>query len=206
MTEVSFAKSFLATLDNRPIKISPDHVEDPRNYPSRSAYILPKQAKPFPKRQKLNSEGQHSLTVNLKSLRNPPLDITLLSQSPNTSILNLKEEISAKENIPIEKLRILYKKRPVQDSKVLRDVVGEENKAEFSVMVIGGAETAAKKEDKTGVTNAKVVSDEASEPQVLDTEEFWADLKGYLLQRLRNEQQAEKAFAIFRKGWESNHG
>jgi len=35
MTEVSFARSFLSTLDARPIKISADHVEDPRTYPAR---------------------------------------------------------------------------------------------------------------------------------------------------------------------------
>lgn len=37
MTEVSFAKSFLTMLDSRPIKLSGEHVEDPRSYPARSA-------------------------------------------------------------------------------------------------------------------------------------------------------------------------
>lgn len=35
MTEVQFAKSFLAALDGRPIKLQADYVEDPKNYPSR---------------------------------------------------------------------------------------------------------------------------------------------------------------------------
>lgn len=35
MTEVSFARSFLSALDARPIKISADHVEDPKTYPAR---------------------------------------------------------------------------------------------------------------------------------------------------------------------------
>lgn len=35
MTEVAFAKSFLAALDSRPQKLSPDHVEDPKSYPAR---------------------------------------------------------------------------------------------------------------------------------------------------------------------------
>lgn len=37
MTEVTFAKQFLAALDSRPLKLSADHVEDPRSYPARSA-------------------------------------------------------------------------------------------------------------------------------------------------------------------------
>lgn len=36
MSEVTFAKSFLATLDKRPIKLPADHVSDPRQYPSQS--------------------------------------------------------------------------------------------------------------------------------------------------------------------------
>lgn len=41
MTEVSFAKTFLAALDARPVKLSPDHVEDPRNHPARGAVRCP---------------------------------------------------------------------------------------------------------------------------------------------------------------------
>lgn len=40
MAEVSFAQTFLTTLDSRPIKLSPDHVEDPRNYPARQPVSL----------------------------------------------------------------------------------------------------------------------------------------------------------------------
>lgn len=41
MTEVSFAKSFLAALDGRAIKLSPDHVEDAKTYQARSAVRTP---------------------------------------------------------------------------------------------------------------------------------------------------------------------
>ena len=40
MSEVTFAKSFLATLDKRPIKLPADHVSDPRKYPSQSPVSL----------------------------------------------------------------------------------------------------------------------------------------------------------------------
>lgn len=32
MTELSFAKSFLATLDSRPVKLQSDHVADPKTF------------------------------------------------------------------------------------------------------------------------------------------------------------------------------
>lgn len=36
MSEVTFAKSFLSTLDKKPIKLAADHVSDPRKYPNQS--------------------------------------------------------------------------------------------------------------------------------------------------------------------------
>jgi hypothetical protein len=40
MSEVTFAKQFLATLDKKPIKLPADHVSDPRQYPSQSPVRL----------------------------------------------------------------------------------------------------------------------------------------------------------------------
>lgn len=36
MSEVTFAKGFLSTLDKRPIKLPADHVSDPKQYPNQS--------------------------------------------------------------------------------------------------------------------------------------------------------------------------
>lgn len=36
MSEVQFAKTFLASLDRKPLKLSSDHVSDPKKYPSQS--------------------------------------------------------------------------------------------------------------------------------------------------------------------------
>ncbi|KAL3421290.1 hypothetical protein PVAG01_07735 [Phlyctema vagabunda] len=203
MTELSFAQSFLATLDSKPTKLPADYVENPRNYPARSATILPKMAKPLAKRQKLAPGQERSITVALKSLRNPPLDITLSSQTPNTSILDLKNAVSEKASIPAAKLRLLYKKKPVGDSKVLKDVVGEdESSVEFSIMVLGGA-AAVTKEEPADATAP--VAQGQSGKEALVTEEFWSDLKGFLTQRLRDEKQADKAYDIFKGAWES-HG
>jgi hypothetical protein len=37
MTELAFARQFLTALDSRPIKLSSDHVADPKNYPAQGA-------------------------------------------------------------------------------------------------------------------------------------------------------------------------
>jgi hypothetical protein len=154
---------------------------------------------PLAKKQKLAPGAERSLTITLKSLRNPPLDITLPSQLPTTSILDLKAAITSQTSIPTEKLRILYKKKPVPDSKVLKDLVGEEEtKVEFSVMVLGGAAAVKKGEEEV----IPPVAQGMSGVETLGSEAFWGDLKGFLVQRLRDEKEGERVFGVFRKAWE----
>ncbi|PVH80963.1 hypothetical protein DL98DRAFT_515091 [Cadophora sp. DSE1049] len=201
MTELSFAKSFLTTLDSRPTKITADHVEDPKNYPAHSAYILPKMSRPLAKKIKLTPGAEHSLTITLKSLRNPPLDVTLPAQALSTSILTLKETLSAQTSIPVAKIRLLFNKKPAADSKVLKDLVGEEDtKVEFGVMIIGGA-AALKKSESEEVEPKVAHMGEGKE--VLKSEEFWADLKGFLTQRLKDEVEGERVWGVFKKAVES---
>jgi hypothetical protein len=156
--------------------------------------------RPLEKKQKLAPGQERSLTVSLKSLRNPPLDITLKAQPLNTSILNLKDEIKAQASIPVNKVRILYKKKPVPDSKVLKDLAGEEDSSiEFSVMVLGGA-AAIRKDDEEIIP---FVAQGESGAEVLVKDEFWTDLKGFLIQRIRDEEQGEKVFGVFKSAWEN---
>jgi len=201
MTELSFAKTFLTTLDSKPNKISAEHVEDPKSYPPRGAFILPKMPRPLIKKQNLAPGQERSLSVTLKSLRNPPLDITLPSLPLSTSILFLKDSISEQTSIPTTKLRLLWNKKPVQDSKTLKDVVGEAYegvKVDLGVMVIGGAAAAVKREEEV---EPKVVG-VGSGGEVLKTEEFWEDLKGFLVQRLKDEGEGERVWGVFRKAVE----
>jgi ubiquitin-like protein 4 len=154
---------------------------------------------PLPKKIKLAPGAERSLSVTLKSLRNPPFDIALKSQLPTTSILDLKSEITSQTSIPTDKLRILYKKKPVPDSKILKDLVGEdENKVEFSVMVLGGAASVKKGDEEV----IPPVAQGASGVETLGAEEFWGDLRGFLVQRLRDEAEAENVFSVFKKAWE----
>ncbi|GAW14943.1 hypothetical protein ANO14919_043500 [Xylariales sp. No.14919] len=206
MTEVSFAKSFLAALDGRPIKLSPDHVEDPKTYQARSAYILPKMPKAISKRKGTSiAPGQErSLVVTVKSLRNPPLDIRLSSQTINTSVHDVKASVAKETGIAEDKIKILHKKKPISDSKVLKDLIGEDDTAvEFSVMVMGGAAAAAAAATVEKPETQSEVAQGLSGADVLQTEEFWGDLKGFLLQRIRDEKIAEDLTNTFQEAWKA---
>jgi hypothetical protein len=65
-------------------------------------------------------------------------------------VLDIKHAVAAKTGLPVDKIKLLSKKKPVADSKVLKEllVVDDGNGSgtttvEFSVMVLGGAATLA---------------------------------------------------------------
>ena len=95
-------------------------------------------------------------------------------------------------------MKLLHNKKPVSDSKVLKELLGDSDlKIEFSVMVIGGAAAIPKEEEQ----------DMRSEPTgalALETPEFWSDLRGFLMQRLKDEEQAEQLSGLFKSSWESS--
>jgi hypothetical protein len=142
--------------------------------------------------------SERSFIVSIKSLRNPPLDIKLTSQTVNTSVLDLKAAVAERTSIPTDKIKMLFKKKPVVDSKVLKDLVGEsETTVEFSVMVLGGAAAAVKAPDTADVAQGQ------SGSETVETAEFWDDLKGFLLQRIRDEKAAGELFNTFQGAWKS---
>lgn len=146
-----------------------------------------------------------TITILLKSLRNPPISLSLSSQSLSTSIHELKSAVVKEigtEGSGTENIRVLYKKKPCPDSKTVKEVLGDEDvgkEMEFSIMVIGGA-TAS----QSGLTRDEAkgpVAQGASGDEVLGSEEFWDDLKGFLVQRVRDEGKAAEVWETFRKGW-----
>ncbi|KHO02052.1 Ubiquitin supergroup [Metarhizium album ARSEF 1941] len=228
MAEAAFAKTFLSSLDSRPIKLSPDHVEDAKSFPPRPPvrpslpqpnkracnrtgpeqekeakthkmqYILPRMPNPMSKPRTVLPGQERSLTVTLKSLRNPPLDLKLTSQPLNTSILDIKTRVARQTSIPVDKMKILHNKRPLTDSKVLKDVVGDSDlRLDLSVMVMGGA--AAMQPEGKADAAAK-----ASGWDALTTDAFWDDLRGFLEQRLKDENAAADLGALFKRTWESS--
>lgn len=100
----------------------------------------------------------------------------------------------------IENIRILYKKKPCPDSKTVKEIVGDEDigkEAEFTVMVIGGFVAPVSRQG----ANPGPVSHGPSGEEILRSEEFWGDLKGFLLQRVRDEDKATEALNVFQEGW-----
>ncbi|KAL7922968.1 cell-cycle control medial ring component domain-containing protein [Trichoderma austrokoningii] len=216
MAEVAFAKTFLTSLDSRPIKLSPDHIEDPKTFPPRPPYILPRMPTPMSKSSSLarSAPGQEpSISITLKSLRNPPLDITLPALPLSTSVLAVKAIVNEQTRIPIDKMKLLLNKRPVVDSKVLKELRASESDRtiDFSVMVIGGAAAIPPaKEEEVVVDMAEDVpvstaqADEATVEAELEAEAFWADLKGFLQQRLKAQGKGEELANLFRSSWQAS--
>lgn len=155
--------------------------------------------KPMSKPIKLAPGQERSVTVVLKSLRNPPLDIKLTSQPLNTSLLDIKSNVTSQTRIPTVKIKILHNKKPLPDSKVLKDLVGDTDRAiEFSVMVLGGAASIPPEEP------AQAAPVQPTGAATLETDEFWSDLNGFLMQRLKDEAQAEELSALFKSSWQSS--
>lgn len=164
-----------------------------------SQYILARMPKPMSKPTRLAPGQERSIKVTLRSLRNPPLDIKLASLPPSTSLLDIKGQVTAQTRIPTDKLKILHNKKPVPDSKVLKDILGESDTAvEFSVMVLGGAAAIPPEEE------AAPAAARSSGSSELETDAFWADLKGFLSQRLKDDGEAEQLSSLFRSSWQSS--
>lgn len=209
MAEVAFAKTFLTSLDSRPIKLSPDHIEDPKTFPARPPYILPRMPTPMSKPFARSAPGQEpSITISLKSLRNPPLDITLPALPLSTSVLDVKAAVQEQTRIPIDKMKLLLNKRPVVDSKVLKELRASEadRTIEFAVMVIGGAAAIPPPEEEMAddVPVSTAQADEATVEAELEAEAFWADLKGFLQQRLKAQGKGEELANLFRSSWQAS--
>lgn len=82
----------------------------------------------------------------------------------------------------------------------MKEIVGDENigkEVEFTVMVIGGFVPPASQQG----ANPGTISQGPSGEEVFGSEEFWGDLKGFLLQRVRDEEKAVEALNVFREGW-----
>lgn len=154
-----------------------------------------------------------TLAITLKSLRNPPFSLSLSSQPSSTSIQELKnavaQHVGAKS---IEPIKILYKKKPCSDSRTIKEVIGNDDpvgEIEFSVMIVGGMATtaAAQDEGKASVEeNKPPVAHTRSGEDVIESEDFWKDLHGFLMQRIRDEGKATELWEVFKEGWRKRRG
>lgn len=132
-----------------------------------------------------------------------------------TSIFDLKQSYSTSSGIPVAKIKILYKKKPVTDSKTVAEVIGQEAgpDVEFSVMVMGGAigtpvqspPAVAPSEVEKGLGSASGPTAQGpSGKEVVAGSEFWDDLKGFVIQRIRDEDEGQRLVGVFKAAWEKN--
>jgi hypothetical protein len=86
----------------------------------------------------------------------------------------------------------------VPDSKVLKDILGADHNGavELGVMVIGGAAAIQKNEGVVDKMDVEVGIGHGDE--ILKTEEFWTDLRGFLVQRLKDEAEGDRLVKAFR--------
>ena len=161
------------------------------------------------------------VSLLLRSARNPKLDVRLLEQDLGSSILDLKTAVvkqMGEDSVQTNSVKILYKKKPCGDSKTVKEVLGDEEldslrgkEAEFGIMVMGykpkpsedGQGTSSSSGEKMeGVESSSMpVAQGSSGEMELTTEEFWDDLRGFLTQRLRDEDIAGEVFDRFREAW-----
>jgi ubiquitin-like protein 4 len=242
MNELSFARQFLAALDSRPVKLSSDHVADPRGYPAQGAvctwldsrrlhaltlsvqYTLPKPSNQSAKRKREPAatapgaeKAGSSLTVSLKNLKSPSSSIQLEAQALTTSIYDLKSAYASKSGGAVDKIKLLYNKKPTSDSKTLKDILGDTAETakdvEFSVMVMGGGAASGAKPSPVASPGIEIpqpdlapapVAQGPGDSEVLKSAAFWEDLKGFLQQRLKDESEAARLTSLFKNSWEKS--
>lgn len=130
--------------------------------------------------------------------------MTLANEALSTSILELKQKVAEQlgGGVGVERVKVLYKKKPCGDARTVREVLGGEaagaREVEFGVMVVGGAggETAG-----SAPAASEVAQGPSAGEEVLGGEEFWEDLTGFLLQRLKDEKMSREAVGVFRQAW-----
>ncbi|KAG9195932.1 hypothetical protein G6011_01053 [Alternaria panax] len=250
MSELAFCKSFLSALDARPAKLSSDHIADARQYPAQGAYTLPRLPHP-PHPQRPNpkpvaqsdastpssSSPSTAITITLKPMKPSTPTIPLSSVDPaKTSVYDLKQQYATQASLQPAKIKILYKKKPVADSKTLAEVIGTDagSEVEFGVMVMAGAAlggsgsgAASPASASTPVTSPPAVAPPtesekglasagethagtatgataASGKDVVATDEFWGDLKNFVMQRTKDADESERLLGVFRAAWEQN--
>ncbi|KAK0285530.1 hypothetical protein LTR35_004869 [Friedmanniomyces endolithicus] len=237
MSEVSFAKSFLASLDKRAIKLPADHVSDAKKYPAQSPFTLPRQTHPFPRKGATSTASQQAkqktVTATLKPMRGSGETITVADLTLTSTIHDVKTSYAQQSGQPQDKIKLLLNKKPAADLKTLQELGVEGGTVELSVMIMGGGGSAATTpaveksepvmsaplggDDKMDVDSSQTPAPASEKAQaeadgkadaqggtvaeMLKGEEFWADLKGFLAQRLRDEGEVEKLAKVFREAF-----
>lgn len=154
--------------------------------------------------------------------------ITIPNVALDTTIHDLKTQYASKTSIPQDKIKVLYNKKPVTDLKTLKDIGIESDAELSLMIMGGtggtprGQSPAVVEKDRVPVPEvpkgdpmdvdektsapesekANAEAEDKKEPEgaaaILKTDEFWADLGGFLSQRLRDDEVAAKLLTVFK--------
>lgn len=99
----------------------------------------------------------------------------------------------------------------------MAEVVGQDSVSgpvEFSVMLLGGAVAAppavtsppavAPGEAEKGLGAGGPAAQGPSGKEVVASQEFWDDLRGFVIQRIRNEEEGSRLAGVFKAAWEKD--
>ena len=165
-----------------------------------------------------------SVTINIKSARNPALELTLPNAPlSTTSVQDLRDAVSERVTdtqgnpVALDKIKILYRRKPVSGTgKTIAEVLADEpgmltggKAVEFGVMIIGGAHVVDTTKPQLELAEPQDTSPPKpaigpSGAEIVRTDVFWDDLQGYLEQRLKDEQEARRLRALFKEAWSSD--
>jgi len=147
--------------------------------------------------------------------------VTITNQTPSSSIYDVKAACAARAGYLPEKVKVLWERKPVSESKTVREVVGEAAKegaeVEMGVMFVGQptemagsgvekqkeVESVPAKEEDDVWHEAPVAPGQEHGKAILETDSFWDDLHGFVLQRIKDEDTTKEVVAGFKKSWRS---
>jgi hypothetical protein len=84
-------------------------------------------------------------------------------------------------------LRFLFKNKAVSDSKSVKEVVGDVQEAQITVMTM------------------KIAPSVKQEEMVVDHDEFWAEILRVVMEKYQGTQDKDDVFAALKKGYEDKY-
>ena len=116
-------------------------------------------------------------------------------------MLALKEKVARELHVEgTDKIRVLYKKKPAGDVKTVKELVGGDDvgkEVEFSIMVMGYKEA----EDITMMDSDASVAQGPNSNGALFGEDFWTELRAFLVEKIQDEIKATEMFDAFKETW-----
>ncbi|EPX75361.1 uncharacterized protein SOCG_04603 [Schizosaccharomyces octosporus yFS286] len=117
MSQVQIVRSFIEELSKNPKK-HPDRIPADKINGSALSTTIGLPEAPFPKEEFKNEEK--TLHITAKTVRPPVISVSA-EVSTSSTILELKESLAPQLNVAVPSLRLLYKGKPLVNSKFLTD-------------------------------------------------------------------------------------